>query len=305
MKCFITGVTGFIGSAVAEQLLERGHEITGLTHSPEKSKTLYKKGIKPVVGDMREPDPWISAVHDAEAVIHTATLPVPSRPNKRYLENLREAQETAVSSLIEAAHSCRVFVYTSGMTVYGTGKEAKTETSKIDPVELAKPYVIGERLLTEAYEKNEFPVMILRLAGVYGDGGIFAKYWTTPISNGKRAPYPGNGKQVKSFVSVDDCANVYIKCLENSMPGEIVNVADNEPVAFGKLIRYLAHKMKAPKPFGIPALIFRLLGGNILANMLLTDMIISNTKMKKKLGVELKYPSYREGVTALAEKLQN
>lgn len=305
MNCFITGVTGFIGSAVAEQLLEQGHEITGLTHSPEKTKALQKKGIKPVLGDMREPESWIAAVHEAEAIIHTATLPVPSRPNKRYLDNLRQAQETAVSSLIEASGSCRVFIYTSGMTVYGTGKETKTEISEIDPVELAKPYVVGERLLMKAYEKNEFPGVILRPAGVYGDGGIFAKYWTTPISKGKRVPYPGNGKQLRSFISVEDCARAYVQCIEKPMPGEIFNVVDDQPVPFGTLIRFLAEKMDAPKPFGIPGLIFRLLGGKILGNMLLTDMIIDNTKVKKKLGIELKYPTYREGISALAEKLQN
>lgn len=252
MKCFVTGTTGFIGSAVTDQLLEKDHEVTGLTHSPEKTEPLRKKRVQPVVGDMREPESWISAVHDAETIIHTATLPVPSRPNKRYLNNLRQAQETAVSSLIEAARSCRLFVYTSGMTVYGTGKATKTEQSEINPVELAHPYVVGERLLMDAYEKNELPVMILRSAGVYGDGGIFAKYWTTPISRGKRTPYPGNGKQVKSFISVGDCARAYVKALENPMPGEIFNVADDEPVTFGTLIRYLADKMEAPRPFGIP-----------------------------------------------------
>ncbi|MDZ7694301.1 MAG: NAD(P)-dependent oxidoreductase [Balneolaceae bacterium] len=302
MKCFITGATGFIGSAVTKRLLENNHQVTGLTHSPDKAETLQKKGVTPVVGDMRQPETWISAVEDAESIIHTATLPVPSRPNKKYLRKLKQAQETVVSSLIESARSCRVFVYTSGMTVYGTGKDTKTEASEIDPVELAKPYVAGERLLMDAWEKNEFPVMILRPAGVYGAGGIFAKYWTTPISKGKRAPYPGSGVQVKSFVSVEDCAEAYIRSVENPVPGEIFNVADDAPVAFGALIRYLAHEMDAPKPFGIPAPVFRLVGGKILANMLLTDMIISNQKMKEKLGVELRYPTYREGIAALAEK---
>lgn len=305
MNCFISGATGFIGSAVTEQLLEKNHEIAGLTHSPEKTQPLRKKGVQPVVGDMREPEQWISAVHEAEAIIHTATLPVPSRPNKQYLNNLRQAQETAVNSLIEAARSCRLFIYTSGLTVYGTGNEPKTEQSEIDPVELARPYVVGERLLMEAYEKKEFPVMILRPAGVYGDGGIFAKYWTTPISRGKRASYPGNGKQVKSFISVDDCARAYVKCIENPMPGEVFNLADDEPVAFGTIIRYLADKMEAPTPFGIPAPIFRLLGGKILGEMLLTDMVISNEKMKNQLDVDLRYPTCREGISALADKYRD
>lgn len=305
MHCFITGVTGFIGSAIAKKLLEKNYKVSGLTRSPKKAKNLKRTGIEAVVGDMREPKKWISTVEGADAVIHTATIPVPSRPGKRYLKELASAQETVVSSLVKTASSCKAFVYTSGMTVYGSGSETKTEESEIDPVELAKPYVVGEEIVQRAIKENRLQGMILRPAGVYGDGGIFAKYWTDPISRGKRAAYPGNGKQVKSFISVEDCARAYVRCVENPMPGEIFNVVDDEPVAFRTLIRYLANEMDAPKPFGIPSLIFRLVGGKILAEMLLTDLIIDNTKMKKKLGVELKYPTYREGITALTEKIQN
>ena len=305
MHCFITGVTGFIGSAVANKLLENNYKVTGLTRSPQKADDLKKLDIDPVVGDMREPGKWISSVQGTDAIIHTATIPVPSRPGKRYLKDLASAQETVVRNLVGAASSCKAFIYTSGMTVYGSGSETKTEESKVDPVKLAEPYVVGEEIVKEAVEKYELPGIILRPAGVYGDGGIFGKYWTDPVSKGKRVSYPGNGKQVKSFISVEDCAQAYVRCIENPIPGEIFNIVDDEPVAFGTLIRFLANKMGAPKPFGIPAPIFRIMGGKILAEMLLTDMIIDNTKMKEELGVELQYPTYREGITALAEKIQN
>ena len=88
------------------------------------------------------------------------------------------------------------------------------------------------------------------------------------------------------------------------MPGEIVNIADDEAVAFGTLIRYLADTMDAPNPFGMSVPMCRLLGGTILSEMLLTDMIISNAKMKDELGVPLMYPTYRDGISALAETYQ-
>lgn len=304
MRCFITGATGFLGSAVAGRLRKTGYEITGLTSSPGKIGLLKERGIQPVLGDMSQPEEWTPAVRSAEVIIHTATIPPPARPGTRYMRRLLSAQRNAVTGLLNGADSCKVFVYTSGMTVYGSGPEVQTETEEIDPVRLADPYVLGEELVMEAFRNRGIPAMILRPAGIYGDGGVFGRYWTTPIKRGNRAPYPGNGTQVKSFVSIDDCARAYVRAVENPMPGEVINVADDRPVAFGTLIPSLAEEMDAPRPFGIPAPIFRIIAGRILAEMLLTDMLVSNQKMKEKLGVSLKYPTYREGIPALADRLK-
>jgi len=303
MQCFITGATGFIGSAIGEKLLERGYEVTGLTSSPGKIGSLEKKGIRPVLGDMNNPEEWSPAVRNADVIIHTATIPPPVRPGKRYMAKLLSAQRTTVSHLLKEVQSCEVFVYTSGMTVYGAGPALKSESSAINPVELARPYVLGEQLVMEAYRERDVPGMILRPAGVYGDGGVFGRYWTEPMKNGKRAPYPGNGEQVKSFISVEDCAQAYVTAVENPMPGQVINIADDEPVAFNTLIPFLAERIEAPNPPGIPAPLFRILAGRILAEMLLTDMRISNRKMKEELGVTLNYPTYREGISALAGEL--
>lgn len=304
MQCFITGATGFIGSAITSKLLDKNYEVKGLTHSPDKVEQLERKGVEPVVGDMNEPDRWISSVKGADAIIHTASIPVPGRPGKKYLKRLAHAQRTVVRHLIDAASQCSAFVYTSGKTVYGEGKELKTEQSKLNPVRLAKPYLVGEHLVQKAVKKRGLPGMILRPAGVYGDGGIFAKHWTDPASKGKRTTYPGNGKQLRSFVSQEDCAQAFVKCVENPMPGEIFNIADDEPMQFREIVRYVASEFDAPKPLGIPSFIFRLVGGKILAEMLLTDMTISNKKMKEQLGVKLKYPTYREGITAMAKSIR-
>jgi len=304
MRCFITGATGFIGSAISEVLLDRGYTVIGLTSSEEKITRLEQRGIQPVFGSMFSPDKWSTAAITADVIIHAAAIPTPVRPGKRYLNRLLTAQEKTVQSLLEAAKSVQAFIYTSGMTVYGYGKDMRTEEFLIDPVELAKPYVLGERLVLEAYHKEGLPCTILRPAGVYGAGGVFGKYWTQPMLRNKRAPYPGNGNQVKSFISVTDCAKGYVQAVEHPMPGHAINLADDQPVAFNQLIPLLAEELGSPKPYGIPALLFRLLAGQILAEMLLTDMRISNQKMKNQLGVELEYPTYREGIPVLAQKLK-
>lgn len=74
--------------------------------------------------------------------------------------------------------------------------------------------------------------------------------------------------------SVDDWARAFVRAMEHPMPGDTVHIADDEyePLA----IRFVADTLDAPNPFGIPAPMFRLLGGNILGEMVLSDIILGN-----------------------------
>jgi nucleoside-diphosphate-sugar epimerase len=301
MHCFITGATGFIGSAVAQELIARGHEVVGLTSSPQRVTELMQAGIRPVVGDIQHPEAWAGEVGNAEAIVHTATLPTPNRPGSGYVRALVQAQERVTRQMLEAASSrCRAFIYTSGMTVYGAGAGPRSEDAPLRPYRVAEAYAAGERLVLSAAWRRGLPAMVLRPAGVYGTGGIFGRFWAGPIAAGKRAAFPGSGRQLFSFVSIEDCVQAYVRCVEQPLAGEAVNVADDEPVPLGTLIRALAEELGAPRPFGIPAPLFRLLGGPLLAEMLLNSNVVDNRKLVNVLGVPLRYPTYREGVPALA-----
>lgn len=300
MRCFLTGASGFIGSATARQLVARGHEVVGLTSSPARADALKEAGVQPVVGNLGRPHEWVDVVRDAAAVIHLATIPVPSRPGGRYLRDLMHVQETAVSHMLEAiSGACKAFVYTSGASVYGIGSESRTETSPLNPYRIAQPYAAGEDLVLAAVRDLGVPGMVLRPGGVYGLGGVFARFWAGPMLAGKRAAFPGTGTQLFSFVHIDDCVQAYVRCVENPMPGEIFNVTDDEPVPLGTMIRALAEELEAPRPFGIPSFLFRLVAGPLVAELLLNDKVVSNRKMLEHLGVELQYPTYRQGIPAL------
>jgi 2-alkyl-3-oxoalkanoate reductase len=301
MRCFVTGASGFIGSATASQLVARGHEVVGLTSSSARAEVLRIAGIQPIVGDLRRPEAWVAAVREAAAVIHLATLPVPARPGGRYVRDLTHAHETAVSHMLEALSSaCQAFVYTSGASVYGIGSETKTEAAPLKPYRIAEPYAAGERLVLAAVRDVGVPGMVLRPGGVYGLGGVFARFWAGPMVAGRRAAIPGTGAQRFSFVHIDDCVQAYVRCVENPMPGEIFNVTDDEPVPLGTMIRALAEELGAPRPCRIPSSLFRLVAGPLIAELLLNDKAMSNRKMVERLGVALRFPTYRQGIPALA-----
>ncbi|HMQ08877.1 MAG TPA: NAD(P)-dependent oxidoreductase [Saprospiraceae bacterium] len=306
MRCFITGVSGFIGFATAKQLITHGHEVTGLTSSKSHFDPLKAAGIKPVLGDMRHPHEWIDAAHSAEAVIHLATLPLPSRPGMRYVKRLLTAQELILTAMLDTvSDSFKSFVCTSAVSIYGFGSDEKTEETPISPYRIAQPFALCEKLVQRAVKDKGLPGMILRLGGVYGNGGVFGKFWTEPMLKGKRAGIPGNGKQLFSFVHIDDCVQAFVRCVEDPIPGGVFNIVDNDPAPVGKVIQSLANEMKSPRPFHIPSFMFRLAAGPLVSELLLNDKVANNKKMVGQLGVKLKYPTYREGIPALARTLRN
>src|SRR5882672_345782 len=72
MEVFLTGATGYIGSAVAEALQKAGHQVTGLARTPERAKQLEARGVRSSLGDLLKPETVAAPARAAEGVIHTA-----------------------------------------------------------------------------------------------------------------------------------------------------------------------------------------------------------------------------------------
>ena len=89
MKVFVTGATGFIGSAVAAAFARAGHETYGLVRTPGKERLLEAVEVVPVFGTMDEPDDWRPAAERCSVLVHCAVEyserllgPPPSRPRR-------------------------------------------------------------------------------------------------------------------------------------------------------------------------------------------------------------------------------
>jgi nucleoside-diphosphate-sugar epimerase len=72
MRVFVTGASGFVGSAIVEELLKHGHEVLGLVRSENAVKRLEAAGAMPLPGDVNDPEMLRRGVADSNAVIHTA-----------------------------------------------------------------------------------------------------------------------------------------------------------------------------------------------------------------------------------------
>jgi nucleoside-diphosphate-sugar epimerase len=246
---------GYVGTVVAQRLVAAGEE---------------------VVATARRAAPAISGARgllfdDATA----APLPVegatvvwlaPPRPD--------------VARLGEVARAARRFVYVSSTGVYGpAGGAWVDETAALAPITASgKLRVIAEAALPAG-------AAILRVAGIYGPGrGL--------VDRLRAGTYRiiGDGSHHVSRVHVDDLATAIVAAGRSEIAGA-VNIADDDPAAIGEVGDALAERLGLPAPPRVaPAAV-----DPEVAGMLTADRRIANGRMKRELGVALRFPSWRDG----------
>lgn len=304
LKVFVTGATGLIGSATVRALAAGGHQVFGLTSRASNAALVQKLGATPVVGDMRDAAAYRDVARSADAIVHAAAaFPDKMRYSPADVDAFMGADAEAVDALIASAGSpCRAFVFSSGAYDYGdTGPTPVDETHSTERHHL----VMRRKLQTEAKllglaKEGRLPVMITRPGMVYGNGSLWGKFYFGPMSRGRRAMIPGNGRNVLSFIHADDAGGAYRLLVERPTPGEIYNLGDDQPATLGEVARAQAKALGAPAPFTTPGWLVRLIAGPYSGAAALSHNTVSNRKLKA-LGYAFKYPTYHSGVTALAE----
>jgi nucleoside-diphosphate-sugar epimerase len=134
MHIFVTGATGYIGTAVLDALLRAGHEVTALVRDPEKADRIAHRGVKPVIGELSKPASYAQAAEACDAIIHAAL-----DHSKRGPKVDRQAIETLLGTAARRAASghAAAFVYTSDVKILGDTQGRATEESPVNPPTLA------------------------------------------------------------------------------------------------------------------------------------------------------------------------
>jgi nucleoside-diphosphate-sugar epimerase len=205
MRIFLTGATGYIGSAVLDALLRAGHQVTALVRTPQAHDALAARGVVPVLGDLKTVKSYRAAAEGHDAYIHTAADASPKRE-----EIDRKAIETLMSAA--AAHSRTTspsLVYTSGIWVLGTNAQLMDETAQTNPAQLVAWRPSHEQLVLEGAQYN-LRTAVIRPGIVYGGNrGIISDLLKNAMKGLIRVI--GTGKNHWPLVYHRDLANLYVR----------------------------------------------------------------------------------------------
>ena len=215
MNIFLTGATGYIGSAVADALMKAGHSVTGLARSDEAAGTLHLKGVTPHRGDLKSPTTLADATSALDGVIHTGTT------------NDGNVDQAAIRAMLDAlSGSGKPFVYTSGIWVLGdTGGQIADESALLNPIPLVAWRPSVERMVFESVPKG-VRAIVIRPAVVYGRGGGIAADLVKSSREGGAARYVGNGENRWPVIDVDDLADLYLRAFEKAPAGTLLHAVD-------------------------------------------------------------------------------
>jgi nucleoside-diphosphate-sugar epimerase len=213
MEVFLTGATGYIGSAVAEALQKAGHKVTGLARTPEKAKLLEARGVRACLGDLLKPESVAAPARSAEGVIHTAST------NDA---NAAQADAAVVRAILKSLEGTgKPFVYTSGVWVLGaTGDKVADEQTAVNPASLVAHRAGIEQEVLGSKGRGVRSIVI-RPALVYGRGGSIPRMLTQSARETGATRYVGDGQNRWPFVDVDDLAQLYVLALEKAPPGSL------------------------------------------------------------------------------------
>jgi nucleoside-diphosphate-sugar epimerase len=214
MRIFLTGATGFIGSAIVQELLQAGHRVTGLARTDAAAKSLAVAGAQAYRGDVEDLESLRRGASESDGVIHTAFNHDFSRL-KESCQNDRRAIEALGAALLG---SSRPLVITSGTALLTPGKLA-TETERHTPGPEAFPRVASEEAADSVASKG-VRVATVRLApSVHGDGDHAFVPALIHVARAKgESAYVGDGANRWATVHRLDAASLFRLVVESDFP---------------------------------------------------------------------------------------
>ncbi|MED4531862.1 NAD-dependent epimerase/dehydratase family protein [Metabacillus fastidiosus] len=228
MRVFITGITGYVGSVVAQHFLSQGYQVSGLIRSQEKADQSVKMGISPIIGNLADLSVLEESVRKADGVIHTAISHTP---------DMERLDVFAVKTMLDGLEGTgKPFIYTSGTLIYNdTFQNVVNEDSDLNPLPFLQWKANQEQEVLAAAQRN-IRTIVIRPTLIYGRGGGLVQATIKRTKLSQSANYINDGQNAWSTIDVDDLANLYASAYSRAKPGSLFNAASRELITIKELM---------------------------------------------------------------------
>lgn len=241
MRIFLTGATGFIGSALIPQLLTAGHQVLGLTRSDAGAEKLIAAGAEPFLGEINNHKSLQQAVDISDGVIHTAF----NHDFSTFLANC-ENDRLAINAMAAALRgSSRPLIITSAVALGSTGHAVQAVETHFNP-DHPNPRKASELAGLDALNQG-VNVSVVRLSQVHNTDkqGLI-----TPLTDIARrkgvSAYVDQGLNRWSAVHLSDAASLYVLALEKARPGRRYHAVAEEGVTLRAIAETLGRRLNLP-----------------------------------------------------------
>jgi len=286
MRIFVTGASGWIGSAVVPELISAGHCVLGLARSDASAKTVADLGAEVLRADLNDTEVLRAGALDSDGIIHLAFV-VPS-VTEAATQTDAKAVETFVASL---AGSDKPLVI-SGATLVTPGRPA-TERDELIAAGPIAARITNMRAALAAADRGVRTSLVMLPRSVHGQGerhGFIPQLITAARAKGVSG-YIGDGASRWPAVHVKDAARLYRLAIEQAPAGAVLNAVGDEGVPIREIAEAIGRHLNLPAR-SLPAEEF----GGMLVRLLSTDMPASSTITQDLLGWKPTQPGLIEDI---------